>query len=79
LDPRGTTPNEQAALEKGVMVAEWLDKVGTHLARNADLCNIRTAHTLAGDNWQVMKQAFAQALKLTCSHLFDEDLVNSCS
>jgi hypothetical protein len=79
LNSRSATPNEQAALEKGVMVAKWLNKVGASLAGNADLCNIRIAHALAGDDWQAMKQAFARALKLTCPHLFDEDLANSHS
>jgi hypothetical protein len=73
LDPRGATPNEQAALEKGRVVAEWLDRASIPLVGNSDLCKIRSARAIAGDNWQSMKGILRQQLKSICPDLFGEN------
>jgi hypothetical protein len=70
LCSRGATPNEQAAIEKGKMVVDWLEKTSAHLAGNAQVCNIRKAHALASDDWQAMKTAFGHQVKSACPHLF---------
>lgn len=70
VDSRRRTPNEQAAIEKGHMVAEWLQKAGVPLAGNAQVCSVRTACALAGDDWHEMKRAFEQQVRTACCHLF---------
>jgi hypothetical protein len=73
LDPRGATPNEQAAVEKGKVVAEWLDRASRHLVGNVDLCKILVARAFADDDWQSMKEVLRQQLTSICPHLFDEN------
>jgi hypothetical protein len=67
---RSATPNEQAAVEKGRMVAEWLEKTSVLLAGTAAVSNISRAHALAGDDWQTMKLEFGRQVRSECPHLF---------
>jgi hypothetical protein len=71
LDPREATPNDQAAVEKGKIVADWLNMASIHLLSDVDLCNIRGAHAFAGDNWPSMKEILRRQLASTCPHLFE--------
>jgi hypothetical protein len=67
---RSPTPNEQAALEKGRMVANWLEKTSVLLAGNAEISSISKAHASASDDWQAMKIAFGLQVRSACAHLF---------
>jgi hypothetical protein len=71
LNPRKDCPIQQAALEKGTMVAAWLESVSVILAEKADLGKIRTAHAIAGDDWGKMKRTLTSLLNSTCPDLFE--------
>jgi hypothetical protein len=70
LEPRGASPDEQAAVQKGVLVSQWLTKVGTHLAGNVLVCEINAALALAGDDWSHMQTEFSQWVQAQCPQLF---------
>lgn len=70
LDPRGATLNEQAAVEKGKMLVEWLDSTSVLIAGNIHFCSIFKAHALAGDDWGAMLTDFEQRARRDCPNLF---------
>lgn len=69
LDPRRPSPNDQAAVQKGVLVSRWLTNAGAQLAGNVQVCEINAALALAGDNWERMRTEFAEWVQARCSHL----------
>jgi hypothetical protein len=70
LHSRGATPNEQTALQKGVLVSRWLTNVGACLTGNVSVCKINAALALAGDDWPRMQSEFGRWVQSQCPHLF---------
>ncbi|MBV9658174.1 MAG: hypothetical protein JO295_08695 [Verrucomicrobia bacterium] len=70
LNKRGIKPKEQAAIEKGKAVAEWLELASGLLTGMAQFSKIKKAHALAGDDWQQMKTYFAKLVKEACPQMF---------
>jgi hypothetical protein len=50
-DPVGEVLKKQAALEKGKMLVEWLDRASILIAGNVHYCSDFKSHAFAGDNW----------------------------
>lgn len=70
LEPRNGTPKQQAAVEKGQMLADWLDHVSVLIAGNVHFCNIFKAHAIAGDVWADIVADFEHRVQRDCPHLF---------
>jgi len=74
LDHRGASPFEQAAIEKGKVVAEWLENASNLLAGTERFSNIKKAHALAGDDWQQILARFTSLVQGTCPQLFQSSV-----
>jgi hypothetical protein len=72
LSPRGASQNAQAAVQKGRVVANWLNGVGDVLAVMPQRRNVARARAFAGDDWPAMNRLFLEEVRRSCSLLFSQ-------